>query len=187
MQRGFVAFPVLLAIIVLVVVVLAGPKVLKNSNLLPTKAEVEEAVVVSETPVSTPNSSPAPSPTSIPKIKVTSTPTPSPKPTATQVSINPCDKFKPGDGLATITVSLQASSGSVVGDAIVKIKATGDCPGAVPGGGQITDIIRQGSSWTSPGLTPGKFRIDVEYHGAGQGLDVDAVSGGNSVTVTVSN
>lgn len=146
---------------------------------------------------------PSPVITEIPSLTLTlistSTPTPAkkpkpiiskiPSPTPT-IDLSDCGRFKPEDGLATITIVLKEKDGKpLYGDWTVTIKPTGNCPAILPYGNKpITDIIRQPTyTFTTVGFHPGQVRVDVKYHYTGEGFDVDATSGNHVREVTVSN
>ncbi len=115
-------------------------------------------------------------------------PSPSPKPsqTTSQASSSGCNT---STDLGNLTVNIQPQSGqSLSGDAGVTMSnGSGDCAGhdsRLP----YIQIIRQGStSITFPSFRPGKFHIQVGYHGNNSDQDVNINPGDNSVTVTVSN
>ena len=114
------------------------------------------------------------------------TPTPTATPTQSSSQSSGCNT---STDLANLTVNIQPKSGeSFVGDAAVTMSnGSGDCAGhdsRLP----YIQIIHQGStSITFPSFRPGKFHIEVGYHGNNYGRDVSLNPGDNSTTVTVSN
>lgn len=182
MSKGFAHI-----LLLIIGVVIAGVLITRNSVSF---VKINETPVPTESATSIPTISPTSKPTTKPKSTIVATPTPKLTTVTTSVPQSACDKFKPADGLTTITLNLQASSGQIVGDTIVKIKPASSCPGTLPSGwgGELTEVIRQGTtSWTSPGMSPGNFRVDVNYHNSGQGFDVEGTSGNHPVTVTLNN
>jgi hypothetical protein len=192
MRKGLSTLVVLVVLGVVTIVGIGSWTYIKNldKSTNGAKEELDREFKSGEMSVPTPTrfiKKFSPTPTVIKDPNITSEPSPE-SPTPTE---NPCRKFNPEAGLATITVNIQPQPGeTLVGDTLVKVKPQAPCPGTLPPlwGNQITDVIRQGkTSWTSPGLGPGTFRVDVKYHYTGQGFDVDAISGSNALTVTVSN
>lgn len=184
-QAGFVILRVLIALLILGS---AGFYIhrqnLKNSIPLPTQI----AASMTPSPTPTPSPVPTPRPTIRPAPAVTRNPsTPTPQSSAAAS----CSQFKPADGLATIRINLKEKDGQALsGDWIVKIKPTGSCPGMLPPmwGSQINEVIHQPNyTYTSPGLHPGQFRVDVQYHVSGEGFNWDGTSGSHSHETTVSN
>ncbi len=120
--------------------------------------------------------------------KYWATPAPSPSPSPSQSS-SQSSGCNTSTDLTNLIVNIQPKSGqSLVGDAAVTMSnGSGDCAGhdsRLP----YIQIIRQGStSITFPSFRPGKFHIQVGYHGNNYDSDVSLNSGDNSTTVTVSN
>lgn len=152
----------------------------------------KNTTVMQETPTAAPTSTPSLPPTATPTLKPIVTKKPSPQsPSPTSVVQNPCAQFKPENGLTSITITLKEKDGKpLAGDWTVKIKPASECPGQLPPmwGGQINEVIRQPNyTYTSPGMGPGKFRVDVNYHAGGEGFDWDGTSGNHSREITVTN
>src|SRR3972149_3456276 len=184
-NKGFVLLPIL----ILIAIVALGAGIYINSKKVKTSVPQTElqtsTITITETPSSIPTSVPTPPPTKKPQPTLTKATTPTPA-----VNISDCSRFKPEDGLATITINLKEKDGkTLIGDWIVKIKPTGSCPAILPYGNQpLTNVIHQGTyTYTSVGFHTGQVRVDVEYHYTGEGFDVDATSGNHSRDVTVSN
>lgn len=188
MYKGFVFIPLLIGLMLVAAVgggyfYLSGNKNTTNQS----SSEISPSILPSATPepTLTPTFTPTPSPKPTPTKKPF---TPTPKPTAAQSA---CSQFVPENGLTTITINLKEKAGATLtGDWIVKIKPTGSCPGILPPnwGGQINEVIHQPNyTYTSPGLHPGQFRVDVQYHFTGEGFDWDGTSGSHSREVMVSN
>lgn len=137
--------------------------------------------------------SPSPTPSLIPTIKPTAAPTkkPTTTPTPTTAANLGCSKYKPEDGLATLTINLKEKDGKpLVGDWTVKIKPKSPCPGMLPPlwGSEINEVVRQPTyTYTSQGMHPGLFRVDVNYHYTGEGFDWEGTSGNHTKEITVSN
>lgn len=211
-MRGFAALPL---IVILVIAGVASVGWYTFSTKQQTKVTISPtpSLTISLTPSSEPTPTPTKTPTPSPKASVVplvdcigpdgrhvsltqkacddfkkswATPTLTTTPTQTSSQSSGCNT---STDLANLTVNIQPQSGqSLVGDAAVTMSdGSGDCAGhdsRLP----YTQIIRQGStSITFPSFRPGKFHIEVSYHGNNYGSDVSLNSGGNSTTVTVSN
>jgi len=178
MNKGFAPVAI---IIIIAVVLVTGVLISKNYQRSDTSSTPQPTMESTAVPTLTPSPSPRSS------IRPTVRPTITPTPTAS----TGCSRFKPEDGLTSITITLKEKDGKpLVGDWIVKIKPTGSCPGILPQawGSQINEVIRQPNyTYTSPGLHPGQFRVDINYHITGDGFDWDGTSGTHSREVTVSN
>lgn len=121
--------------------------------------------------------------------KAWATPTPTPTSTPAQTSSQSSGGCNTSTDLGNLTVNIQPQSGqSLVGDAGVTMSnGSGDCAGH-DSRLSWTQIIRQGStSITFPSFRPGKFHIQVGYHGNNYDNDVNINPGDNSITVTVNN
>jgi hypothetical protein len=189
MRKGFIFLPLLL--VVAIVAIIAGGIYVQNKNN--SVQNSSDNILLTSTPTAGPTVTPTFSPTPTAKPTPTKKPfTPTPKPTTIPTAAESgCSKFKPEDGLTTITITLKEKDNKpLVGDWIVKIKPTGSCPGILPPGwgSEINEVIKQPNyNYTSPGLHPGQFRVDVQYHFTGEGLDWDGTSGNHTREVSVSN
>lgn len=183
MQKGFAPILVIFALAVLTAGV--GFYSIKNK----TSVNVEDKIDETQTP--TPSSSPTN--TSISTSKPTLSPTKRPVAVATASSApqNNCSRFKPENGLTSITITLKEKDGKTLsGDWIVEIKPTGSCPGILPPhwGSKVNEVVRQPNyTYTSPGMGPGQFRVDVKYHLTGEGFDWEGTSGNHTKEVVVSD
>jgi len=116
----------------------------------------------------------------------TPTPAATSKPTQTSTQSSGCNT---STDLGNLTVNIQPQSGqSLAGDAAVTMSnGSGDCAGQdsrLP----YVQVIRQGStSITFSSYRPGKFHVQVGYHGNNYDSDATINPGDNSVTITVSN
>lgn len=192
---AFVYIIIVLSVVGLIGVGYLGLKKSKIDLKLPNIANFKP----SQSPTPTPSPFASPKPTvqaGTPTPTIKPTPRPTKKPVIPTVSPAPvadngCSKFKPADGLTTLTITLKEKDGNALaGDWVVKISPSGACPGSLPPnwGSQINDVIKQPKyTYTSAGLGPGKFRVDVNYHTSGEGFDWDGVSGNTTREVTVSN
>lgn len=211
-MRGFAALP-LIIILVIVGIVGIGWYTFSTNQQAKITVSPSPSPAVSPSPSPTPSPIPTKTPVASPKAstaplvdcvgpdgkhvsltqkacddfkKSWATPTPSPTPTQTSSQSSGCNT---STDLANLTVNIQPQSGqSLVGDAAVTMSnGSGDCAGhdsRLP----YIQVIKQGStSITFPSFRPGKFHIDVGYHGNNYGSDVSLNSGDNSTTVTVSN
>lgn len=148
----------------------------QNNSVIISPTQIPSPTII---PTASPTMKPIPTKVPIPKLSIV--------PTSTTTD---CSKFKPEDGLATISITLKEKDGKpLFGDWAVEIKHAGTCPAILPyGDQQLNTVIKQGTyTFTSAGFHPGQVRVDVKYHYTGEGLDIDAVSGNTSREVTVSN
>lgn len=192
-MRGFAALP----IIILLVIASAAGIIWYTSS---TKQQSQQVALPSPTPIVSPTPTaaltPTPKvtlkPTTKPVIAPSSTPTPSPSPTSAPAAEAPktgCAEYNLGGDLGSLKVTIQPEGGkSLVGDAAVKIyRKYEECKSVDPGF-PLTQIIRQGSTDTTfSGMRPGPFKVDVNYHDRTTTHDAGINSGGNSITVTVSD
>ena len=185
MRRGIAFLSVIMIVAVVVITAVVFSSLTSTPGTTPAPA-IESTF--SPVPTTTPTPKPTPKPTLKPTVMPVKTITPTP--VATVVS-GGCSKFDPTAGLATITITLkEKDSKPLVGDWIVKIKPTGSCQGILPPnwGSQLNEVIKQPNyTYTSPGMHPGQFRVDVQYHYTGEGFDWDGTSGGHSREIQVSN
>jgi hypothetical protein len=97
---------------------------------------------------------PTPTPTATP----TPTPTPVPQKAQAPASVG-CAQFNPANGPVSVRVNLIPDSGTITGKTVVRVKPTGSCPGE---SAAIENWMNEGDrSWTSPGVNPGRYRIEV--------------------------
>ena len=202
-MRGFIATPIVIGIVVLVLIVggvifYQGKTSLSetaNSTPLPVTFEPSSQPSNTATPsaVVKPTTKPTSKPSIVPSATVTprstSAPTPAPTTAAPEAPKTGCAEYDMGGTLGNLKVSLQAEGGQqIVGDAAVTIKRKyEECKGVDPGF-PLTQVLSQGSpNTTFSGMRPGPFKIEVMYHGKNFGTDVGISSGDNSTTVTVSN
>lgn len=207
-MKGFVALPV---IIILVIAGLIGIGWYTLSTHQQAKVEISPSPTptVSSTPTPSPTLTPKPSPkpSSVTLVdcvgpdgrhfqatkincdnfkKAWATPTPSP--TATPAPASTSNSSSSGDcSIGQVSISISASNGPVVGDALISIsvKSNGSCASSYSN----QQILRQGSSSiTFSGLLPATYSVTAGYHGNNFTDSFDMSSGGNvSKTVTVSN
>jgi len=141
----------------------------------------------SASPSPTPTPSPTPSPSPSPLPSPTPAPTPKPKKqTSAQPTSTSCSEFKPENGQVSLRVNLVLRSGtSVVGRTVVRVKPTGTCPTE---SGAVEHWMEGGEmSWTTPGLNPGRYRIEVA-NGNYQGVIAEThnlVQGGYEITIGI--
>lgn len=187
-NQGFIFIPIL--VFVVFIVGGAGTYFYVKHNKTSNIQNVVEIFTPTPTGANTPTLTPIstftpPIPTKKPQPTLTKAPTLTPT-----VNLNDCSRFKPEDGLATITISLKEKDGkSLLGDWTVTIKPTGSCPAILPYGNQpLFNVIKQYTyTFTTVGFHPGQVRVDVNYHYSGEGFDVDATSGNHVREVVVSN
>ncbi len=113
-----------------------------------------------------------------------------PHTSATVAPLVNCSIFDPKQGLATVTINLTEKNGQKLsGPWTANMNSAKACPAIFPGGISFwPNYIPDGDySWTSVGFSPGKIRIDVNYHSTGQAFDIDATSGNHIINMTVSN
>jgi len=132
-----------------------------------------------------PTPSPTPEPTPTPSPSPSSTPKPK-KQSSTPVESNSCAQYKPENGQVFVRVNLVLRSGSsVVGRTVIRVKPTGTCPGESE---TVEHWLESGEmSWTTPGLNPGRYRIEVA-NGNYQGVIAESqnlVRGGYEITIGI--
>ncbi len=115
--------------------------------------------------------------------KLWASPSPSPLPSAAASTTSSSSSSDCSVG--QISVSISASNGSVVGDAVVEISPKSSSCGSF----SSNKILSQGSSSvTFTGVPPGSYNLRVMYHGNYFSDSADLGSNGNtSKTVSVSN
>jgi len=186
-KKGFIFLPVLIAAAAIIIGV-GGYFYFSNKDAKSiNRSDARISATATQTPA--PTTKPTLTPTLSPKPIPTKKPiTPTVKPTG---AVTSCSKFKPEDGLTTLLITLKEKDGKpLIGDWTVKIKPTGSCPGILPPnwGNELSDVVRQPNyTYTSPGLHPGQFRVDVQYYYTGEGFDWDGTSGPHSKEVTVAD
>ncbi len=191
-MHGFTALPLVIILVIAGVVGVGWYTFSANQQAKVTVSpSIKPTVLSTPSPTLTPTFTPKP--TLKPTIKLSPTPSPSPSPTPTPTPTPTSSSQSSGCNTSTdlgnLTVNIQPNSGeSLVGDASVNMSnGSGDCAGndsRLP----YTQIIRQGStSITFPSFRPGKFHIQVGYHGNNYDNDVNINPGDNSITVTVNN
>ena len=183
MQKGFAPLIVLFTFAILAAGV--GFYSIKNK----TSMKVEDKADATQTPAA--SSSPTNTPISTPKSTLSPTKRPVVTVTTSPVSQNNCSRFKPENGPTSVTITLKEKDGKALsGDWVVEIKPTGSCPGILPPhwGSKINEVVRQPNyTYTSPGMGPGQFRVDVKYHLTGEGFDWEGTSGSHAREVVVSD
>lgn len=211
-MKGFVASPVIIIIIAILALGIVGYVALHKS---PATAPQIVHQASPSAAIATPSASPIPSlkpsvqPAGVPLVdcvgpdgkhvsltknacdsfkKAWATPTPSPTATPQPEQASSNNTLSNGScNPGGVTISLQANSGGLVGDAIIRVtvQSSPQC-----GSTYATDqILRQGSSSVSfSGLPPGTYNVFVTYHGNQYNGSFDVSSGGNtSKTVNVNN
>lgn len=192
-EKGLVPIVIVIIVVVLLGVGGAGWYIYSKNQVTPSAIPLETSspsATPSPTPTktATPSAKLTPKPTAVASAKPTAKPTASPSPSSspTQAPTGGCNT---STDLGNLTVKIEPESGqSLVGDAAVTMKnGSGNCAGTdsrLP----YTQVISQGStSITFPSFRPGKYSIEVSYHGKTSGTDATVNPGDNTTTVTVSN